>query len=204
MLPVTPRPCESVGRIRFNRRAYNMFVSCRFMVFLVVALRIELSTTRVSAVSGPPALDYLAIVQVGKVGLEPTISCSQNTLTLPLPYIPFLQSERPDLNRRSRGPRPRAIPHLRYVLVDASAHAERKVDQGAIESPSPGFQPGAIPSQLPVRSRFGVRKKPVVVCDTGLERFFRADRPGVTSANAARARYSPDNRRSARRADIRF
>ena len=43
----------------------------------VVALRIELSTTRLSAVSGPPALDYR--FQVGHVGVEPRPSCSQNT-----------------------------------------------------------------------------------------------------------------------------
>ena len=44
----------------------------------VVALRVELSATWLSARYGQPALDY-QYSPVGKVGLEPTISCSQNT-----------------------------------------------------------------------------------------------------------------------------
>ena len=53
------------------------------------------------------------------------------------------------------------------------AYAERKVDQGALESPSPGFQPGAMPSQLPVQLFVWARKKPDVVRDTGLLVFFQ-------------------------------
>ena len=56
MLPVTPRPQEAIGRMRFKRRRCN--IVCSFVSVPVVALRIELSTTRLSAVSGPPALDY--------------------------------------------------------------------------------------------------------------------------------------------------
>ena len=66
-------------------RAYPFQSTCvrhrptpSFRVSPVVALRIELSATRLSAVSGQPALDYRA-VEVGTVGLEPTISCFQNT-----------------------------------------------------------------------------------------------------------------------------
>ena len=43
----------------------------------MVALRIELSTTRLSAVPGQPALDY-RFRQVGMVGLEPTIPSPRN------------------------------------------------------------------------------------------------------------------------------
>ena len=42
----------------------------------VVALRVELSTTRLSAVFGRPALDYRA--SVGHPGVEPRPSCSQS------------------------------------------------------------------------------------------------------------------------------
>ena len=54
--------------------------SFRFALSRVVALRVELSATRLSAGFGQPALDYRhTSLQVGKVGFEPTISCSQNT-----------------------------------------------------------------------------------------------------------------------------
>ena len=49
----------------------------------VVALRVELSATRLSAGFGQPALGYrdanVVVDPVGMVGLEPTISCSQGT-----------------------------------------------------------------------------------------------------------------------------
>jgi hypothetical protein len=48
---------------------------------LVVALRVELSATRLSAGFGQPALDYrlanAVVCQVGMAGLEPAVSCSQ-------------------------------------------------------------------------------------------------------------------------------
>jgi hypothetical protein len=44
----------------------------------VVALRTERSATPLSAVSGPPALDY-RIGSVGMVGFEPTVSCTRDT-----------------------------------------------------------------------------------------------------------------------------
>ena len=46
-------------------------------------------------------------------------------------------------------------------------YAERGVDQGALESPSPGLQPGAMPSQLPVHLVVWARKKPDIAYDTG-------------------------------------
>ncbi len=92
---VTPRP-QNVGRV-------YAFQTCRFHFispgFQVVALRVELSTTRLSAVSGQPALDYqcanVVVVRasrlllpgrrsarttlVGMAGLEPASPCSQST-----------------------------------------------------------------------------------------------------------------------------
>ena len=68
----------AIGRAyAFEARRQHRVLLSRYR-FSVVALRIELSATRLSAVSGQPALDYRA-VEVGTVGLEPTISCFQNT-----------------------------------------------------------------------------------------------------------------------------
>ena len=93
----------------------------------VVALRIELSATRLSAAFGQPALDYRANVvsSVGMAGLEPASLVLPKHAGSPLPYIPSCQSERPDLNRRSPGPRPGAIPRLRYVLLVSSSCGSR-------------------------------------------------------------------------------
>ena len=153
----------------------------------MVALRVELSATWLSARYGQPALDYLAAsLQVGKVGLEPTITCSQNTWASRCPTS--RQSERSDLNRRSPGPRPGAITRLRHVLIVSSpcgsrtqparlerpmtspeveramlcALNERRVGLTVLEPVSPGLQPGALPSKLPTQ-----RKNPMP-CDTGL------------------------------------
>ena len=93
----------------------------------------------------------------------------------------FIQSERSDLNRRFPVPRTGAITRLRYVLmtckqpvwelnpslrleravscsdrrtghvVSLCARTFHAVDWEALESSSPGLQPGARPSQLPVR-----------------------------------------------------
>ena len=95
--------------------------------------------------------------------------------------VVFVQSERSDLNRRSPVPRTGAITRLRYVLmmckqpvwesnpslrleravscadrrtghvVSLCARTFHAVDWEALESSSPGLQPGARPSQLPVR-----------------------------------------------------
>ncbi len=103
---VTPQPRYSVGGMRFNRRASNMFFSPSVIQFASGSPENRTQhyavISRVWATS--PRLPL--VVQVGKVGLEVHDPCSQNTLTLPLPYIP-LKSERSDGNRRSRGPQPR-------------------------------------------------------------------------------------------------
>ncbi len=61
--------------MRFKRTSatISMFLSFR----QVVALRVELSATRLSAGFGPPALGY-HVVLVGTVGLEPTLSCAHD------------------------------------------------------------------------------------------------------------------------------
>ena len=63
--------------MRFHRCRCNIALLLLSLIPVVV-LRIELSTTRLSAVSGPPALDY-QVASVGMVGLEPTIPCPRNT-----------------------------------------------------------------------------------------------------------------------------
>ena len=84
----------------------------------VVALRIELSATRLSAVSGQPALDY-RFIQVGHLGVQPKPSCSQSRrASICTSARLSCQSERQDLNLRSPGPRPGAITRLRHVLIE--------------------------------------------------------------------------------------
>jgi hypothetical protein len=78
------------------------------------------------------------------------------------------------------------------------AYAERGVDQGALESPSPGFQPGATPFQLPVHLVVWARKKPDVAYDTGLLVIVQGWWPSVTSAKDDRAARWPADRRNAR------
>ena len=103
---VTPRPYAWSGVSVSIDVSATSFSSLLFGV-PVVALRVELSATWLSARYGQPALDYRGS-QVGMVGLEPTTPCSQGTRDSRFPTS--RQSERSDLNRRSRGPRPRAIP----------------------------------------------------------------------------------------------
>ena len=92
---------------------------CSCSSFPVVALRVELSATRLSAVFGQPALDYhlptSLSIQSGRRDSNPR-SRAPKARGLPLPYIPSIQSERADLNRRSPGPQPGAMTRLRYVL----------------------------------------------------------------------------------------
>ncbi len=174
-----------VGRIRFNRRVSDIV---QFLLFgvAVVALRAELSTTWLSAMFGQPALDCQS-PQIGKVGLEPTLSCSQNTRACRCPTS--RQSVRtagfepaiswPPATRDAR---------LRYVLFEhpvgesnpiptgirspsavsagrgvSCAHSEREVGLTVLEPVSPGLQPGALPSKLPAQ-----QKNPMSLVTPGL------------------------------------
>ena len=137
-------------------------------------------------------------------GLEPTIPWSQATWGA-APLHPVSQSERLDLNQRSPGPQPGAIPgfatlcrhrmtrvgfepnlaslkdwqpHQKsngpcvwtYLLCVPANRIVLEVGWKALESFSPGLQPGAKPSQLPAHlcSLFacGATKKPGVLCVT--------------------------------------
>jgi hypothetical protein len=69
----------------------------------------------------PPATYQIAMLplqhrtscRVGMVGVEPTRSCSQNTRAAVTPHpVVSSQSERPDSNRRSPGPRPGGVAAL--------------------------------------------------------------------------------------------
>ena len=71
------------------------------------------------------------------------------------------------------------------------------MDQGALESPSPGLPPGATPSQLPVHVCCGASMKKARVSRVTPGFGCRARWwPGVTSAGDARAASSPDNRQN--------
>jgi hypothetical protein len=157
--------CYQLHHNPANRSGVSVSIAMRsalsfsFMLAVssVVALRIELSATRLSAVSGQPALDYrFTFHQVGRVGLEPTISCSQNTRASRCPTS-RLSSDR---NRRT----PRRV-HSSQVRTDSAVGRE------ALESSSPGLQPSAIPSQLPAHVSLTIRKKPGVVVTPGLVDF---------------------------------
>ena len=112
MLPITPRPCVRPGvYVSTASSLVRIFASS----YPVVALRIELSATWLSASFGPPALGYR----------EPKSGWQDSNLRLRAPKArgfattlnPVCQSERPDSNRRSPAPRAGAIPRLRYVLL---------------------------------------------------------------------------------------
>ena len=108
---------------------------------------------------GQPALDYRSN-QVGKVGLARHALVFPKHAGLPLPYIPSIvfQSKRSDLNRRSLGPQPSAMP----AFATFCTYSKRKVGREALESSSPDLQPGATPSQL-----VSPTKKPDVVVTPG-------------------------------------
>ena len=76
----------------------------------------------------------------------------------------------------------------RTSCLSATSHA---VGRAVLESASPGFQPGAIPSQLPTQT-----KKPDVVVTPGSWYFSGKVRPDVTCAMDRTGAYSPNDRRS--------
>ena len=171
MLPVTPRP-RSWSGVCVSIAFAATSLAPSFPV-PVVALRIELSTTRLSAVSGPPALDYRFQSGTPESNRPRRMPQTANTAPAPeagvLPSAPLpvcLQSERPALNRghrparmpvgRSWSPGPQAgtprDARLRHVL-SPTARTTIAVGREVLESSSPGFQPGATPSQLPTPTK---------------------------------------------------
>ena len=73
--------------MRFNR-VWSMLL----LLVSVVALRVELSATRLSAVFGQPALDYhlptSLSIQSGRRDSNPRLVLPEAHVGLPLPYIP--------------------------------------------------------------------------------------------------------------------
>ena len=118
---VTPRPRNADRAYAFPPGFVHIDASCSS----VVALRIELSATRLSAVSWQPALDY-RLSRAPRSRTRPRRSRKQNhCLLLPkqacyhlhlCPISCLCKSERLDSNQRSPGPGPSAITRLRYVL----------------------------------------------------------------------------------------
>jgi hypothetical protein len=125
---VTPRPRNAGRAYAFEPRLIHAVVS----LFPVVALRVELSATRLSAVSGQPALDYLLPTSLS---IQSGWQDSNLRLRAPKargfaatlhPVVHLLpQSERAELNRRSPGPRPVAITRLRYVSPSCGLYVSR-------------------------------------------------------------------------------
>jgi hypothetical protein len=180
---VTPRPRTRVW-LRFNRRSRCMLNSFRRSGWSrTIAFAVS---ERCASVTPPSA--------VGMVGLEPTVPWSHATWGA-APLHPVSQSERLDLNQRSPGPQPGAIPGFATLcrhrvarvgfepnlasLKDWQPHQKSngpcartlsvsgntvcfEAGWKALESFSPGLQPGAKPSQLPAHAM----KKPSVICVT--------------------------------------
>ena len=97
---------------------------CSRSSFPVVALRVELGATRLSAVFGQPALDYhlptSLSIQSGRRDSNPRSRAPRQARRAAAALHPVIQSERADLNRRSPGPRPGAITRLRHVLLQVA------------------------------------------------------------------------------------
>ena len=113
--------------MRFNRCicviVVLLFISCS-----VVVLGIELSTTRLSAEYGQPALDYRFKSGTSGSNRDPPGPKPGVLPSAPVPDMSH-QSERQDLNLRSPGPRPGAMTKLRYVLI----HQVVKVPRRGVE-----------------------------------------------------------------------
>ncbi len=116
---VTPRPhCwsgVSVSVAELMTSCGSFWFGCEISVLV---LGIELSAAVLSGPLGQPALDYRSSrVPRGRteILLVPNQACSH--LHLYPNVLLRCQSERQDLNLRSRGPRPRAITRLRHVLI---------------------------------------------------------------------------------------
>ena len=194
---IEPPPCELKVRCATDYtttslagRAYlfQSLLDNRHLVFplgsrllrLVVALRIELSATRLSAAPGPPALDYLfksGTSESNRPVYWATGLLPPNQACCHLHLCPIdCQSERQDLNLRPPGPRPGAMPNFatscfQYPVreLNPSHRLERavsstdrptghvvrvrsaQVGREALESSSPVFQTDAMPSQLPAQ-----------------------------------------------------
>ena len=123
----TPRPHEVGLAYAFQSpSACHCFFSFLF-VDSVVALRVELSATWLSAGFGQPALDYHFESGNSESNRDPPVPKTGVLPSAPVPKI-VDQSERSDLNRRSPGPRPGATTRLRYVLVKLSQAARMGIE----------------------------------------------------------------------------
>ncbi len=117
---VTPRPRIKAGRMRFQGE-------CFIVLVLSGCGSPESRTQRHSVISRMratgPRLPMLSVFRSRDGRSRTCVLVLPKHTGSPLPYIPSFQSERPDLNRGHRraavvgpGPRPGAIPRLRYVL----------------------------------------------------------------------------------------
>jgi hypothetical protein len=152
----------------------------------VVALRVELSATRLSAACGQPALDYRSLCVSRKSGwqdsnlrlrapkargfaatLHPEVfSCS----TFSDPYrsrtgLAALKGRCPQTDRRT-GQVGAYFPRSRRSGFARTFHA---VGRAVLESASAAFQAAATPSQLPTQQK---QKKPDVVVTPGFRYSF--------------------------------
>ena len=180
----------------------------------VVALKIELSATRLSAVSGQPALDYRSS-RAPRSRTETLLLPKQACFRLHL--CPLCQSERPDLNRGhrrkalvARGPRPGAIPGFATFCLEAPrrridllsadrksailtrwtngascARGVRASGPGGARIPVSWFSPQVL-HRLSYRPN---EKRPDVACDTRPFGLFSSVRPSVTSATDRTGHY---------------
>ena len=128
-------------------------------------------------------------------GLEPTVPCSQGTWGA-APLHPALCHFVNDPDHPAGGARIRTQPGQLERLATSPeveraivcAHSQRDVGREALESSSPGLQPGATPSQLPTHAQGGhrsQRKQPDVLVTPGCGVVSECGR-GVTGAESDR------------------
>ena len=174
---ITPRPHAWSGVcVSSGLRSTSV---CSFLP--VVTLRVELSTTRLSAVSGQPALGYRDCQRRCRSSRDGRTRTCDLVLPRhagwPLPYTPSSSvrtaglepaisctpsrrdsqtSLRSDFQQLVRESNPlRRLERAASCPVDEravfGAHAERQVGREVLESSSPALQTGALPSQLPAQ-----------------------------------------------------
>lgn len=154
----------------------------------VVVPRIELGATRLSAVSGPPALDYRFQSGTPESNREPPAPKAGVLPAAPLPGC--VQSERPDLNRRSPGPRPGAIPG--FATFCRRPRGLRSQWVGRCSNPRLRlFRPAL--HRLSYRPQ---QKSPASLVTPGFSKVPLLRWPSVTSASGARGGYSPVDRQN--------
>ena len=129
-----------------ERHRFNSWFPQASSLWPVVALRIELSATRLSAGYGQPALDYRQS-RAPRSRTETLLLPKQACFHLHL--CPIVSSPCGSRTQPARLERPMTSPEVERAVL--CAYAEREVGREALESSSAVLQTAARPSQLPAQ-----------------------------------------------------